>query len=557
MGMSTAYNETEKTWRAPSNKNNYPKAVGLGQLILQKLKETDPEKVLEVENESGNSLTAGQIRSKTITVAQNLIRLGIKKDDIVIVFSKSSIKISPITFALYTIGATVNFFYLELKGEDIEYFFELFNPTAILYEEQFKNSVFQALKNVKLSNLKHIISLDSQTESVDEVLFKPTKEDIENFQPPDIGHPDKAVAVLAFTTGSTGKPKISTFSHSMLLLGIHNKWWQKMDSESVVCVLSDLRWTCQIQIMIQPIFFGCKRVYTSKCEKDYDESSEYELLHKNKVTHFLTIPILLMQTLKNAENANQTSKLSHLRIILTGGEVVSDPLIKYAGEILPNCQIVNGYGMTELPGVLATDELVLDRYVNGGTLMSGYQLKVIDENGNHLGPNEKGRLCFKPIVPLIGYFKNEEANKEHFKGDDGWFTTADYGFMDSDNLLHVVIRYDYLLRFNGQFIVPTKLEDVINYHPNVFAAALVGHPDPENKDSDIGTMFVALNDYSHRDVMENEILALLRANFTKEEAKLVQYLKILDEIPIVNNCKVNRTLLKKMASNECEKSLKI
>ncbi|XP_055915561.1 uncharacterized protein LOC129948542 [Eupeodes corollae] len=546
--MSNEYIESEKIWRRPSIKLDYRTNIGIGQAILEKLKHTDPQKVLEVEHESGASLTAGQVRQQTIAVAQNLMRLGVKKGDIVIVFSKTNLKITPITFALYTIGAPINFFYLDLKGDDIKFYFEKLNPKAIIYEEEFKNDVFQALENLKLSNLKHVLSLDSKTESVEDVLFKPL-DDIENFQPPDIGDPNELIALLPFTSGSTGRPKIAMHSHSMVLLGVYNRWWH-MDPQSVVCVLSDLRWMCQVEMMMQPVFFDVKRIYTSKCEKDFDDTYEYELLFQNKVTHFSTVSILLLHTLQNAHKSNNTSKLSHLKIVLLGGEVVTDSLIEYAAQIMPQCKIITCYGMTEMHGIIASDEdlNVTGRIVNGGILANEYILKVIDENGKHLGPNEKGRLCLKSKVPIMGYFKNDAANKEHLS-EDGWFTTEEYGYMDSDNLLNVVIRYKYLLRYKGQFVVPTDIENIVNSHPNVLISALVGYPDPENEDSEIGTMFVLRNEAKSDDI-EDEVLGLLRKNLTTEQARFVRFLKLVDKVPMCNYSKVNRTALKEMAATE-------
>lgn len=528
--------------------------IGLGHLILEKLKETDPNRVLEVDHESGKSLTAREVLSQTVTVAQNLIGLGIRRGDIVIVYSKSNIKITPITFALYTIGAPINFFCLDLKGDDIKYYFELLNPKAILYEEEFKNDIFQALDNLSLSNLKHTINLDSETQSVDDVLFKPTTNDIQSFQPLDIGEPSLLPAVLAFTSGSTGRPKISIHSHSMILLGLNNKWW-KMDPKSVVCTLADLRWISQIEIMLQPVFFGVKRIYTSKCEKDFDDSYEFKLLYENKVTHLSTVPILLLQTLQNAVKANKISKLSHLQTVLLGGEEVTESIIQYSAEIIPKCKIISCYGMTELHGIIASDEEVFGRTVNGGILRNGYTLKVLDELGNNLGPNQKGRLCLKSTVPFIGYFKNDEANEEHLN-EDGWFTTEEYGYMDSDHLLNVITRYKYLLRYNGQFVLPTDIESILNHHPDVLTSALVGFGNPKRSDSEIGTLFVVLKDNSKLENMNKELLTLLRKNLTEENTKLVRFFKIIEKVPMCNS-KVNRTELRRIATIESEKYLRI
>ncbi|XP_055910374.1 uncharacterized protein LOC129944738 [Eupeodes corollae] len=548
--MQTIYIESDKIWLAPEFKVN---VSCLGRAILKNLSESDPKRTFEINHDTGTRLTVEDVRYQTITVAQNLLGLGVEKGDTIVLYSKSNERITPITFACYTIGAPVNFFETNLDHDAIIYNLGILDPTVIIYEVEYMPQLFTALKFLKLANLKHILSIDSfETASVDEVLFQPTSTvNIKSFQPPDLGDPQNVPAAYMFTAGSTGMPRIIQLSHAMLIQGLYNSW--QVDSESIIFCFSDCRWICQVLLMMQPAFFGAQWIYSSR--PDYDQRSKdgKDIIAKYKVTHYIDVPKGFLSVLQATEFSSDPSCLSSLRSALIGGETVLKSLLDYSAKIVPSCKVINGYRMTEMAGVVVSNELVNIKPdgdgLQGGALKNGLMAKIVDDDEKSLGPNQMGRLCLKSIFPFLGYLKDEKANKEIFlKG--GWFDTGDFSYMDSSNLLNIVTRYENLVRSSGIIVIPNDVENVINSHPNVLTSALVGHPNLKNSKEELGTVFVVLKRNFFPNSIEEELRELIKEKLTKEQLQIVKYFKVIPEMPLTNCGKTDRWALKVLANEE-------
>ncbi|XP_055845574.1 uncharacterized protein LOC129911725 [Episyrphus balteatus] len=538
--MHTKYNNITKVWTSPSKDKEY---CGLGELILTKLKEQNQERAFELFYDRGIQLTVGDIRRQTITVAQNLQRIGVTKGDTVVMYSMSNEKVTPIAFACYTIGAPINFFETNLEGDDIKHVLQQVDAKVIIIDEKYRSRLSEALESSNLPNLKHVLSLGSMNPSVNEVLFRECG-DIDSFQPPQIEDPKTYPAALLLTSGTTGLPKIIMHSHAVLTEGIFS-WWNLERGNKIFC-FSPLRWISTVSIMLQPVFYEVERIYTSQ---EPSGILGKELIDSCSITHFFTVPAMYLDILKAAETSGDPCSLSSLKIALVGGEPVSEALIEHFSKAVPNCKPAILYGMTEFGGVLSSDEDIPQKNINGGELRRGFMVKIIDDNDTPLGPNKMGQLCVKRTsLEYLKYLKNDKANKENFL-EGGWLNTGDYGYMDSDNFLNIVTRYKYLVRSGGNIIIPNTVEKIIGSHPRVQISVLIGHPNPEVENDEIGTLFVVLrNDGGNSSKeIEKELMDLLKTKCTKEQIQAVRHIKVISEMPLTSCGKVDRTTLKSMA----------
>lgn len=145
--------------------------------------------------------------------------------------------------------------------------------------------------------------------------------------------------------------------------------------------------------------------------------------------------------------------LSSLRLILCGAAPLSKELELAVTDRLanPNLVVKQGYGMTELTvGVLSQKEIIKPGSV--GELNAGVYAKVVDEDGNSLGPNNRGELCFKGSVMMMGYVNDEQATSATID-KDGWLHTGDVGYYDEDFQFFIVDRIKELIKWKG-FQVP-------------------------------------------------------------------------------------------------------
>ncbi|XP_055921671.1 uncharacterized protein LOC129952815 [Eupeodes corollae] len=542
--QSVEYVTSQKIWRAPEFKTG---SFSLGAVILEKLKHSDPEKILEVHHESGTHVTVKETREKTITVSQNLLNLGVKKNDRVVFFTNLNLKITPLTFACYTIGAPVCFFETNLEQEHVPAYLKMLDPSVIIYEERFKSMVTEGLKNLNLSNLRHVLTLDGDQNSVDELFFEPVV-DIESFQAPDLGDPRSLPAILGFTSATTGLPKIIMNSHAMVRHSAYNYFQAKPNI--VVMVLSAVRWCCQQTVMIQPALLGVKRIYSSTAPLHMTGEFMRTIIDTHQVTHYIDVP-RLMRTLYEAVERykkRDPSTLSTLKFAWIGGESDGGVLEAYISKITPHCMVVRCYGLTEVAGSFATSEFVSSKQnVNGGILKNGFMIKLMDNDGNPLGPNQIGRVCVKIAAPFLGYLKNDFANKESFI-EGGWLNTGDMGIVYSDKLLNIFVREKYALRYSDcSIFFPNSVEEIVNNFNGVYSSALVGNPSAENFNKYCGTIFVVLESGSlNSAVFENRFRSYLRKEITKEQLEVIKYFKVIDDLPKTTCYKVDRMALKRI-----------
>ncbi|TMA46569.1 MAG: hypothetical protein E6J83_06220 [Deltaproteobacteria bacterium] len=182
--------------------------------------------------------------------------------------------------------------------------------------------------------------------------------------------------------------------------------------------------------------------------------------------------------------------LSSLEILSYGGAAMPFPVIRRAIERFPkSVGFVNAFGQTEttstltllgpedhrLEGTPAEVERRTRRLGSIGRPLPDVEVRVVDENGRALGPGEVGEIWVRTPRVMKGY---AGAGASPLR-DDGWLPTRDMGWMDEDGYLYVAGRKDDMIIRGGENIAPAEVEAVLQSHPSVEEAAVVGVPDVE------------------------------------------------------------------------------
>lgn len=315
------------------------------------------------------------------------------------------------------------------------------NATVILYEEKYKNVLFKAVKDMNLSHLKYKLTIDGEGDNgVDKHLLKFISTfALDSFRLPNLGDSKKLPAFLLFTSGSTGLPKAVALSHAQILHGVLSFWSQPNGSslltpEAILFSLSPIRWISQVLLMLQSLLMGIKRVYASGLPK-----GEYgrDIVKSGEVTHFFSTPSVFKELILSIK-PNDKTVLRSVRAIYLGGEDPGQIIIDMAKELAHQSCIMRCYGMTELAGITSCDQLI-----NGGYIVPGVELKILNDELLPVGPNMNGQLCFRLPMPFLGY---HSINNSQTFYSDGFMNTGDYGYVDNNNALHVLARYKDLVR---------------------------------------------------------------------------------------------------------------
>jgi 4-coumarate--CoA ligase len=205
-----------------------------------------------------------------------------------------------------------------------------------------------------------------------------------------------------------------------------------------------------------------------------------------------------------------------------------------------NVNIRQGYGMSETTyGII--QQIGLKKPGSVGQAMKNVFIKVVDENGKSLGPDQKGELCFKGPAVMKGYVGDEKATKETID-EDGWLHSGDIGYYDEDEQFFIVDRIKELIKYNAFQVPPAEIEGLLLSHPKIDDVAVIGVPDKITGEKAMA--FVVRKPGAK--VTEKEIIEFVAENASKPK-QLHGGVQFVGEIPKTVSGKILRRVLRDRA----------
>ena len=290
---------------------------------------------------------------------------------------------------------------------------------------------------------------------------------------------DPDVAVLLFTSGTTGEPKAAILRHANLgAYVISTVEFLGADEEEAALVSVPPYHIAGISAVLTGVYGGRRIVHLPT----FTPERWVEIAAAEKITHAMLVPTMLGRILGALEKTGE--RLPRLRALSYGGGRMPLPVIERALELLPHVDFVNAYGLTETSSTIAVlapedhriavasdDPVVRHRLSSVGRPLPSVELEIRGPDGQVVPPGMHGEI----------YVRGEQVSGEytHKKAlrDDGWFPTNDGGWMDEDGYLYVEGRLDDVIVRGGENISPGEIEDVLRQHPGVADVAVLGLPD--------------------------------------------------------------------------------
>jgi len=218
--------------------------------------------------------------------------------------------------------------------------------------------------------------------------------------------------------------------------------------------------------MIASIFRGSTAVLVPR----FDAEMVLSLIQNEKITHFAGVPTMYWGLLSYPE-ANKFDS-SSLRVCLSGGAALPVQVLKDF-EAKYNIAILEGYGMSEGSPVVTFNHPDRVRKPGSvGTPVWGVEVCIKDENGNELGDNEKGEICYRGHNVMKGYYKRPDANAETII--NGWLHSGDIGIRDDDGYYFIVDRTKDMIIRGGYNVYPREVEEVMIQHSAISMVAVIG-----------------------------------------------------------------------------------
>ncbi len=285
--------------------------------------------------------------------------------------------------------------------------------------------------------------------------------------------PARTLAVLPFSSGTTGHPKPVMLTHASLLANLFQVGQAHAVREDDIFLnqLPFFHIYGMTVLMGSAILAGATQVVASR----YRPVDAF-LAHfgRYRPTVFLTVPPILSELCLHP--GVPAMDWSRMRLVNTGGAPVA-PEIQERFRRLTGVSVIQGYGLTESSPT--THVVPLDGIRSGtiGTPVSLTEDRIVDpDDGRELPPGEAGELWVRGPQVMAGYFGNPDATAQALA--DGWLRTGDIARRDADGCVTIVDRLKELIKTDGWQVPPAEIEGVLATHPGVRDAAVIGEPHP-------------------------------------------------------------------------------
>lgn len=301
-----------------------------------------------------------------------------------------------------------------------------------------------------------------------------------------------------------------------------------MSSETVFFITSTLDWITGLWAFMFSAFIGSTRIITSK-----PFSAEYfvYLVKKYKINLTTLAPVHLA-ALVACKDATPFA-LSSLRNLNYGGGILSKATLQKAQELAKNAVMNSAYAMTEVGPI--TIRYGINNSTSAGKPVPGNRIRIVDEAGNNLGPNETGEIYVHTGEKWNGYYGNPVATRQ-IQDFEGWIHTGDLGYFDEENQLYVVDRKKETLKYMGTHYWPTEIEHAIRELPQVKETCVVGVPNELLGDA-AGALVVRSEGSN---ITEKEIIDYVAQRLPVVTKQLHSGVKFVERLPYNTNGKTVR-----------------
>ena len=279
------------------------------------------------------------------------------------------------------------------------------------------------------------------------------------------------LAILLYTSGTTGTPKGVMLTHENFLSGLAAALRQNPEMDPGA-LLHTLPLTHVYGVLVQQLANGWG--LNTVLLRQFDPSRALQAIEQHRVRYMPVVPTMLVYLLHHPERERYNT--SSLFRITSGGAALPEKLRQDVERVF-GCRVDQGYGLSESSSV-ATGYEIRAPYRPGsvGQASPGIEIRIMDDQNRMLPARTVGEICLAGPNITAGYWRDPKATGQALAG--GWLRTGDVGYLDEEGYLFITDRKKDLIIKGGENISPREIEEALYLHPAVAESAVVGIPDP-------------------------------------------------------------------------------
>lgn len=454
---------------------------GLLDVLLQQAAVRPQNRAILQEEQT---ITYAALAAKTAAISAQLQSLGVKRGDKVGLLFPNDWQLVACFFAILSVGAVVVPVNPLLKSEEVAHILGDSGAVAFIAHETGWEEVNAALAS-NVINVKHILVAGKNAAEIaasargtagaeQYVVLTTANGDSSRLAPiAKTIDPAHDLALIMYTSGTTGKPKGAMMTHGNLMSVAPEPLFHGLALSSTDRWLGVLP-MCHIYGVGVLVYTTVATGGTLVIVPKFDAKVVLETIERHSITMLPAVPSMYQFMLMELEQ--QKYDLSSIRICLSAAAPLSTQLFHRIENSFAS-PVIEGYALTET-ACGGTINPISDRKIGSiGMALKGIDIVITAEDGAVLpaGSTHVGEITIRGANVMKGYHNQPAATADVIR--DGWFFTGDLGYRDENNYLYIVGRKKELIIRGGQNIYPREIEDVIVRIPCVLETAVIGIPD--------------------------------------------------------------------------------
>jgi acyl-CoA synthetase (AMP-forming)/AMP-acid ligase II len=375
-----------------------------------------------------------------------------------------------VLFASLKLGATFMPLNFRLSRREVDVLLRRGGPAVLFHSERYTELLSGVVE--AHDSLEALICLERDFEAL---LAEGAETE------PEVERPGaEEIAILAFTSGTTGLPKGVQTSHRMTAFVATTQLLEfEMRRRDLWLTSSPLFHSAGYFQVLMCAYLGCRALILPQFDP---VEVQAWLARPDGPTAVFMVPTMLNAVL--AVPGARDASYDQVRLIGYGAAPMSPALLRDAMDVF-GCDFVNNFGAGTENGSATTltamdhrraaagDEYLL---ASVGRAAAGVELRICDENLNVLGPGEVGEIVTRNNTTMSGYLAMPDKSARSLPGD-GWFRAGDLGYLDEEGFLFLAGRSNDMIIRGGENVYPLEIEHVLAEHEAVLEVAVVGVED--------------------------------------------------------------------------------
>ena len=428
-------------------------------ILLDMAAEAMPDRI--AASSAQGAVTYAELRERARSLA---VSLGQQPGERTVFLGVNSLAVPLTLFASALAGTSFTPLNYRLTDPDLRKIAERAAPGVAIVDDDMVHRI-EGVPDLRIVTRSEILAM-SLSGVGDELVSIPDPDDI---------------AVLLFTSGTTGEPKAALLRHTHVTSYVFETLdFASAEEDEAALVSVPPYHIAGISSAVSSLYTGRRVAYL----ENFSPQGWVDGVAAQRVTHAMVVPTMLGRVLDVVEETGQS--LSTLQHLSYGGGRMPVEVIQRALDLLPGVNFVNAYGLTETSSTISVlgpadhrealasdDPAIRARLGSVGRPHGGLEVSIRNDDGNEVDAGQSGEIWVRG-AQVSGEYVGKAS-----RAVDGWFPTNDGGHFDAGGYLYVEGRLDDVIVRGGENISPGEIEDVIRRHPAIDDVAVLGLPSQE------------------------------------------------------------------------------